>query len=305
MPSSQPPTHLFPTLHSIRPSSELFKNPAINLSILRNQLTISSWLALGALLQCFLFSLPIRNYLAALPTIALLSYRIILTFLQSYNYIENPYAAGIIPGHTSVIFPSSSDTTPTALHPGATKICIVILGARSYHPLGALAPTFQKVGQHFQTLATYLETNAAETGYLGASTSINASDGGSTSNQLVNIMYFRSKEHVARFAHGEAHMQAWKWWGELEKEEKARRAVGWKGHGADWVSISHEVLEADAGAWEAVYVNTKPTGLAATWAGVGGEGEGGKEEGRRWVSPVVVAGGGVLKTSKGRMGGLQ
>jgi len=307
MPSSLAPTHFFPTLHTTRPASELIaNNTSLGLSVLRNQLSISSWLALGALLQCILFSLPgIRNYLAALPTITLLLYRITLTFLQSYNYIQNPAAEGIIPGHTTTIFPpqSSSSTAndTTTLTPGANKICIVILGARSHHPLGIFALSFKAVGDHFRTLTAHLEANAASTGFLGASTSINASDGGSTSNQLVTILYFRSKEDVSRFAHGAAHMTAWKWWGQAEKEEKQRKEKGWKGHGLDWVGLSHEVFEAERGSWEALYVNMKPTGLGATWAQI----EGGKEEGegRAWKSPVVMANGG-LKTSKGRMGGM-
>lgn len=114
-------------------------------------------------------------------------------------------------------------------------------------------------------------------------------------------MYFRSKEDVSRFAHGAAHVAAWKWWGEAEKEEKGRREKGWKGHGLDWVGLSHEVFEAERGCWEALYVNMKPTGLGATWARV----ENGKVEGEggAWKSPVVLANGG-LKTSKGRMGGM-
>lgn len=96
-------------------------------------------------------------------------------------------------------------------------------------------------------------------------------------------------------------MAAWKWWGQAEKEEKQKREKGWKGHGLDWVGLSHEVFEAERGNWEALYVNMKPTGLGATWARV----EGGKEEGEGggWKSPVVLANGG-LRTSKGRMGGM-
>lgn len=267
------------------------------LSVIRNQLSISSWLALGALLQCILFLLPIRTYLIALPTISLLLYRMTLTLLQSFGYLENPYAAGILPGNTTVIFPSSQSPE---LKSGNSKICVVILGARSNHPLGIFAPTMGKIGDHFVALTQELEANAAQWGYLGGSTSINASDGRTTSNQLVNIMYFRSKEDVARFAHGAAHMSTWKWYNEMVAAEKAARATGSKVHGFAWVSVSHEIYEAEGGAWEVSYLNTAPTGLAATSFPVEMEGKDG-EKGVMWGKPVVQAVSG-LKSSMGRMG---
>jgi hypothetical protein len=293
---SHPITYLYPTLSSIRPSTQLYKNSSIQFSVIRNQLSISSWLALGAFFQCILLMLPIRNYLIALPTISLLLYRITLTALQSYGYLDNPYANGILPGNTTVVFPTDGSSE---LKPGNSKICVVILGAKSNHPLGIFAPTMGKVGQHFQALTEELEANAADWGYLGGSTSINASDGRATSNQLVNIMYFRSKEHVSRFAHGRAHMKTWMWWHEMEKKEKEQRAKGSKAHGFDWVSVNHEIYEAEGGAWEVSYLNTAPTGLAATSYPVETEDKNGKSV--SWGSAVVQAVRS-LKTSKGRMG---
>jgi hypothetical protein len=64
----------------------------------------------------------------------------------------------------------------------------------------------------------------------------------------------------------------------------------------------HEVFEADRGMWESVYINFQPTLLGATTflkrdgKIVGGEV---KEE---WVSPLLDANKGILRSSNGRRG---
>ena len=74
-----------------------------------------------------------------------------------------------------------------------------------------------------------------------------------------------------------------------------------KEHG--YVGIMHEVYEADRGRWESVYANFQPTLLGATtFVKKEGRLEGGVV-GEEWVSPLLDASRGQLRTSVGRRGG--
>ena len=103
------------------------------------------------------------------------------------------------------------------------------------------------------------------------------------------ISYWRSIEDLHAFAHGPLHRQAWTWW---EKTLKQHDAIG----------INHEIYEADAGHWENVYINFQPTGLGATTYLRTNDGkvEGG-EVSEEWISPLVDAGRGKLRSSAGRL----
>jgi hypothetical protein len=64
----------------------------------------------------------------------------------------------------------------------------------------------------------------------------------------------------------------------------------------------HEVFEAPRGMWEAVYINFQPTLLGATsYLKKGGKMEAGKVA-DEWVSPLVDANRGLMRTSNGRRG---
>lgn len=60
----------------------------------------------------------------------------------------------------------------------------------------------------------------------------------------------------------------------------------------------HEVFEAPAGMWESVYLNTQPTMMGATKI----LRRDGKEGEKEWISPLVDASGGELRSSHGRRG---
>jgi len=66
----------------------------------------------------------------------------------------------------------------------------------------------------------------------------------------------------------------------------------------------HEVFEAPKGMWEAVYINFQPTMLGATtYLKRNGALEGGKV-GDEWVSGLLDANKGRLRTSVGRRGAM-
>ena len=103
------------------------------------------------------------------------------------------------------------------------------------------------------------------------------------------ISYWRSLADVQAYAHGPKHREAWRWW---EKTIKQHDAIG----------IMHEVYEADKGHWESVYMNFQPTGLGATtYLKRDGKMQGGSVA-DEWVSPLLDANRGGLRTSAGRRG---
>ena len=110
-----------------------------------------------------------------------------------------------------------------------------------------------------------------EYGYLGSSSWLNATDGAAC-NEILTLIYFRSREQVVKYAHSPMHREAWTWWNEIIND---------LGH----IGISHEVYEAPYGNWEAIYANTKPSGLLATTFKAFNE----DTQQEEWTSPVVSA----------------
>jgi Domain of unknown function (DUF4188) len=70
----------------------------------------------------------------------------------------------------------------------------------------------------------------------------------------------------------------------------------------NYLGIMHEVYEADRGMWESIYVNFQPVGLGATtYQKRDGKLEAGTVA-DEWVSPLLDASRGLMRTSKGRRG---
>lgn len=101
------------------------------------------------------------------------------------------------------------------------------------------------MGQYGRAMYIDLEKNPEEYGFLGYS-DFN-SNTVSTQPQTMSIMYFKSIEHVHKWAHGKVHRAGWDWWSE---EQKAGRV--------DHITIAHEIYGVDRGKWENVYLNAAP-----------------------------------------------
>lgn len=110
-------------------------------------------------------------------------------------------------------------------------------------------------------------------------------------------MYFSSAAAVKAYAEGPLHREAWDWW---------NKVVPRYPH----LGLFHEMYQVPRGHWETIYVQMAPLGAAATMhrvavaAAAAGEKEGapqGEEGHEAWMSPVVDASRGVLKSSAGRM----
>jgi hypothetical protein len=96
--------------------------------VIRDNFTITTWLALGAFLQCLAAFLVPPVY-AAVPTVFLLSYRFLRTILMQYGIVQNPLMNGVHMGKFTAQIPSRYGVAPSQV---ADKgITVMILGSRS------------------------------------------------------------------------------------------------------------------------------------------------------------------------------
>jgi hypothetical protein len=102
-------------------------------NIRRAQFTISTWLCVGAVLQSLLVLLPLPVYYTVLPSIALLAYKIINTYLIQWGFRENKLMDGVLMGRHSAIFPNSDGgfTRRVGESVSGGGVCVCLLGARS------------------------------------------------------------------------------------------------------------------------------------------------------------------------------
>ncbi|KAF2754558.1 hypothetical protein EJ05DRAFT_479530 [Pseudovirgaria hyperparasitica] len=244
---------------------------------LRDALSISSWLALGAILQSILF--VTFGHRAFIPAVALIGFRMINAFLITVGVKANLEMQNTILSKFSAQIPQSDGTFSG--RPADGDVVVLKIGARTDHPLGLFAPGFKVLGEYMTAMQASLEAHATHYSYLGG-TSYSGMER-ATGNEFTYIMYFSTVEGVHAFAHDPLHRDGWAWW------SKAAH---------DHIMIYHELFRSRRGDWEAVYSNTRPIGLAATRF------EGKTGGGTVFYSPVVDANRGLLATSRGRMSGM-
>ncbi|PBP26689.1 putative transcriptional regulator [Diplocarpon rosae] len=276
--------HLRPSLPT-RPPGPNFASLQLKLNALHQNFSLPTLLLLGASFQCLLFLLPIPAFYTAFPAIFLLLIRTIETLLITYRYIPNPYLKDAIMKKSTA---QPMDSKGNFGGPGKQKIAVMMLGAKSNHPLGVFEPSFGKVGSFLRKMTQELNGGAdQENGFLGQSAVTRRDANGAT--EQIFISYWRSLSDIHAFAYSSTHLEAWRWWNSKIKD-------------LDHIGIMHEVYEADAGMWEGVYVNFQPTLLGnTTYLRKEGTLVGG-EVGEEWVSPLLDANRGRLRTSNGRRG---
>lgn len=250
------------------------KNIANTTQFIRDQFTITTWLALGALIQSLLFLLLGRPALIPATTYILLS--LADTALTTLGWKPNPLMSGVIMNKFSTAFPNADGTYGS--QPADSEIVVFLIGFRNNHPLGILAPGVKEIQDYFLQMVRDLDARADEFGMLGM-TSWRAASTRKTGNEFMNVGYFNTVEGLHAFAHSEEHMKAWRWWNKNVKR--------WS-----HMSIYHETYQVPKGNWETIYVNTHLTGLSSSRM---------RLEDGRWASPVVDAKRGLLKTANGRM----
>ena len=92
------------------------------LALIRNNLSLSTWLLIGAAVQSLIFALlPPR--IAVLPAICTLTLILAKNLLITGGYLENPYLAGVYKGEATAPLQEGED--------GDGRVAISILGATS------------------------------------------------------------------------------------------------------------------------------------------------------------------------------
>lgn len=261
-----------------RPRSRFFGKAGLQ-PLLRDQLSISSWLCLGAIIQGVLVLLVGR--IALLPAVVLAFYRLLDSYAMSVGWKRNTYMDGVLQKKFCAQIPD--ELGHYGNKPSNNDVVVFMIGTRCNHPLGLLAPGFQKTSGYFQAIAQRLEDHAEDFGFLGMTSWLNASDR-ETKSEIMEVCYFRSTEGLHAFAHSEYHREAWDWWNKTIKQ-------------IPHISIYHETYHVPKGHWENIYINSHVSGINTTTSKFTDEMTG--EE--MWASPVVDASKGLLKTSAGRM----
>lgn len=100
----------------------------------------------------------------------------------------------IIPGKTSAQLPD--ELGHYGSRPANTAITVLLIGTRSNHPLGLLAPGMKESGAHFAALAKDLEDQAENFGFLGMTSWLSMSTRNTSSEiQYVYVYIVASKRN--------------------------------------------------------------------------------------------------------------
>lgn len=236
------------------------------------------------MLQGILSFLPYRNIALVTPVFLVLLYRILKPIGMTYGLLHNPYMDGVITGRTVPVFADANGNREGKEAIADREICVLIIAARSNHPLGLLAPGYKEVGDFFRAMIKDLDANKEEHGLLGASQWMSANDR-AVGSEIMSVLYFESSEHLHNFAHGGIHAEAMIWW-----------KNGYENYGH--IGIMHEIYAVPKHSWEGVYINYHPTGLIATTTSAVIKDEQGER--KAYISPMV-RGKGQLRYSVGRM----
>lgn len=198
------------------------------------------------------------------------------TSAAAAGWKRNSLMDGVIPKKFSTAFPDSRGTYGSK--PADSEVVVFLIGFRNNHPLGILAPGMKWIGEQFQGMIRDLEEHDEEFGLMGMTSWINTSTR-TTQNESLQVGYFKTVEGLHAFAHSEYHMKTWREWNANVKQ---------------WphLSIYHETYAVPKGAWETIYVNSHVSGFPSARV---------KTDDGLWVSPLVDASRGLLKTSAGRM----
>lgn len=135
MPSSHftPLAAAGPTLS--KPNVLARANKAFNHNFIRNQLTLQTWMLLGAFLQVLLFALPIRRLFAIAPVTLLLAWQVLDTVLMIFGLKHDVSMDGVLGTKHSALIPDEDGTfsrsaTGNRSTPGGASVCVFLLGFR-------------------------------------------------------------------------------------------------------------------------------------------------------------------------------
>ena len=130
----------------------------IKWNLLRENFEISTWLAMGATIQCLLFALPISRLYVAGPALVFLGFKITYTLLMVARIIPNPRMNDAYTDVRMVTLPEGSANVNGEKRafsgvPGNDEICIVMIAAscRQYVPFSPLQTHKLIISVHLDT----------------------------------------------------------------------------------------------------------------------------------------------------------
>jgi len=224
-------------------------------SMIKDSLTLSTWLLLGGLLQGLaIYILGLRSLI---PPTVIIAYRTIDHALMACGITHNRYMAGVLQTKFSGQYPQPDDGSFTAT-PAAESIVVFHLGARINHPLGPLAPGAKAIDDWVRKMMDAMTADAEKYGVLGLSHWIKQE--AAAGNEVMNLFYLRDYDALHRFAHDALHMDGVAWWTRIVKDHPH-------------IAIFHETYVVPKGQWENIYINSKPTGMGDTYFPVKGTGQ--------------------------------
>jgi len=183
-------------------------------AVFRDQLSLTTWLALGAIIQSILFA-AIGRW-AFLPALTLVAYRFLDSYLQASGLKRNDYMEAVMQTKFSAQIPDSEGRFGSK--PADSEVVVFLLGARinqynvlgprhtrhlliveTNSPFGALAPGGSELDGYFTKMMSDLQDRSEEYGLLGSSSWLSAGER-STKNEIMQLMYFRTTEGLHQFA---------------------------------------------------------------------------------------------------------
>lgn len=205
-------------IHNVRSSSPVVATTSSSDStcipqIVRDQFSIQTWLAAGALAQGCLILLVGR--LALLPAAAYIFYSIADAYLTAIGLKANPLMSDVLMTKFTAQIPDARGDFSG--EPAGSDVVVFLIGTRNNHPLGVLAPGYREMGEYMMNMAKELDARADEFGFLGMTSWI-ANGQRETRNEFLEVCYFRSVEGLLKFAHSELHRKGWSWYSSQVKK---------------------------------------------------------------------------------------
>lgn len=101
---------------------------------------------------------------ALTPAFLILAIRTIDTLLITKGLKPNPYLHKVLPKRTTAQVLDENGNFSGA---GQEKVTVLLLGAKTNHPMGIFAPDFSKVGEYFKDMTEQLEdSNSQDNGCM-------------------------------------------------------------------------------------------------------------------------------------------
>ena len=205
--------------------------------LINTNFSLTTHLLLGASLQSLLCFFIRDSYYVFLLASLILCTRIVNAVLIHYNLKPNPYLEKVLFGKSTAVVPDQNGhiAAPADHH---EKIAVCLLGAKSNHPFGLLAPEFLNMYKWLEEMNDNFDTqDKVPDGFLGQTNWQRKDERGVV--EVMFLSYWRSIEDLHAFAHAPLHRDAWMWF------EKTIKAHGYMG-------VNHEIYEADRGHWVSV-----------------------------------------------------